>query len=760
MIRVCKDIQGVGRFVDYSSDGQDFKRLTLVYGENGSGKTTMARLLRSAGSGDTDIMEALHTLDAEDPAYVKLATSDGDIELSEWAWADTLDDVAVYDSSFVHNNVFAGNTVEHRHKKNMYRLVVGEKGVNLTEQEEHLKQEAKDLRSDIKDIKTEITKLISSNMTASEFVDLDVSEEDIEEKLSNTKKKIDIYDKKKKIKDKPSLEGVELPSVPNEEILEILGKSLDSIEKRAEDQVAKHINTHLDEDGEDWLEKGYNYSSSSHECPYCGQNINNIDLIEAYKGYFSKEYDKLKNKIKEYRNNIRNILGERELTFIHKIISKNEQLIEFWSEHIDIEKLNLSFDDVRDIWVRLRKSLLKDIENKESGPLEEVDFSEEAVEAISSFENLKIKVERYNEKIESINKKIEDTKGEADKSSKSEEIKNLKVIKDKRKRKSEEVKDICKEYEKKESKLNETEKRREEAREKANEYTKKVFEEYQSDINKYLTKFGAKFGIVNMKTSRRGKKLSSKYSINVRGEEVNIGGKGVDEGTPEFGTALSTGDKNTLAYALFCAQMEKRNLSDTIVVIDDPVTSLDIHREENAAQEVIKISKRAKQTIILSHNPHFLHTVHNHRRNNLSQRLLKIKMLGDKSVITKWEKYEDLRDEFRKDINKLREFIEKGVGEKVSVCRSIRPVIEAYIQVAYHGLVNPKGGIAEYISCIRSAEPGSDSLAEMKEYLADLNDIKDFTDPFMHGRYTPQSQPPAHQAVCSYAERALEIIRP
>ena len=77
--------------------------------------------------------------------------------------------------------------------------------------------------------------------------------------------------------------------------------------------------------------------------------------------------------------------------------------------------------------------------------------------------------------------------------------------------------------------------------------------------------------------------------------------------TPNFRNTLSAGDKSVLALALFLAQCNADSeLNDTIVVLDDPFTSLDNFRRQFTAIEIRRICERAKQTIVLSHDKGFL----------------------------------------------------------------------------------------------------------------------------------------------------------
>ncbi|QIE42821.1 AAA family ATPase [Rhodobacteraceae bacterium SC52] len=94
-----------------------------------------------------------------------------------------------------------------------------------------------------------------------------------------------------------------------------------------------------------------------------------------------------------------------------------------------------------------------------------------------------------------------------------------------------------------------------------------------------------------------------------RSNEVPVSPRasGDTTGAPSFRNTLSAGDKSVLALALFLAQCNADpDLGETIIVLDDPFTSLDNFRRQFTAIEIRRICDRANQTIVLSHDKRFL----------------------------------------------------------------------------------------------------------------------------------------------------------
>ena len=66
-------IQNVGRFHNASAAGDvEFRKFTLIYGENGRGKTTICAILRSLQSGDGGHIVGRQTLGTVAAAGVKV----------------------------------------------------------------------------------------------------------------------------------------------------------------------------------------------------------------------------------------------------------------------------------------------------------------------------------------------------------------------------------------------------------------------------------------------------------------------------------------------------------------------------------------------------------------------------------------------------------------------------------------------------------------------------------------------------------------
>lgn len=93
MLEKIVQIKNIGRFRDYAAKGDvTFRKLTLVYAENGRGKTTLCAILRSLQTGQTDFIRERKTLATTDPAFVHLRLNNANYQFTNGAWTERFRD--------------------------------------------------------------------------------------------------------------------------------------------------------------------------------------------------------------------------------------------------------------------------------------------------------------------------------------------------------------------------------------------------------------------------------------------------------------------------------------------------------------------------------------------------------------------------------------------------------------------------------------------------------------------------------------------
>ena len=161
MIRKFISIKNVGRFLSYgASKDVELKRHSLIFAENGRGKTTLCAILRSLQTGNAAVVKGRTTLGVADPAEVKILLADGSTAtFANGTWNTTLPNLAIFDSTFVAENVYSGDAVELDHKRKLYGIIVGKQGADMARRIEELDTASCDKSAEIRDKRTGTTLL-------------------------------------------------------------------------------------------------------------------------------------------------------------------------------------------------------------------------------------------------------------------------------------------------------------------------------------------------------------------------------------------------------------------------------------------------------------------------------------------------------------------------------------------------------------------------------------------------------------------------
>src|SRR5262249_47028632 len=133
-------------------------------------KTTLAAIFRSLQSGSPHWVLERQTLNRNDPPEISLLFAGGLVSFSNGAWSAPVPGIEVFDNTFVHENVYAGDCVQHDHKKNLYRVIVGEQGITLAAEVDALDAKVRDANKDIGEKKLALCRSISPGMDVEDFV--------------------------------------------------------------------------------------------------------------------------------------------------------------------------------------------------------------------------------------------------------------------------------------------------------------------------------------------------------------------------------------------------------------------------------------------------------------------------------------------------------------------------------------------------------------------------------------------------------------
>src|SRR5690242_16367986 len=100
MLKKFVTIKNVGRFLKYGAAGDvELKRYSVIFAENGRGKTTLCAILRSLQSGVAAHVLGRRTLGSHDAPEVRILQDGGTLTFTNGAWSATVPEIAIFDAT-------------------------------------------------------------------------------------------------------------------------------------------------------------------------------------------------------------------------------------------------------------------------------------------------------------------------------------------------------------------------------------------------------------------------------------------------------------------------------------------------------------------------------------------------------------------------------------------------------------------------------------------------------------------------------------
>ncbi len=599
MIKTIRSIANVGKIVNFTgTDNDPFRKLTLIYAENGRGKTTLVDILRSMQSGEGHYITARRTLGASGSPEVSILLEPGTATFHDGRWDRTLADIEIFDDTFIHENVYAGDVVGLDHKKNLYRVIVGEEGVKLARKVDELDAASREMARDIRETEQCVVAYLPKGISLEVFTDLPRPYGDFDAKLSELQAKLSALQRDREIRETGYLRKILLPALL-EGFFEVLAKELSDVSKHAEQTMRAHMQQYgMDHRGEAWLEQGLKYTQGG-LCPFCEQKLTGNALIESYQAFFGASYRNLKSEIDTLRDEMEKRFGEHARLQLERDIADNRALRTFWRQFVTLHLSEPPCDDLQRGWHELRTAAQKHLERKRASPLERVSPEPDLEAAHKEWTRLSGEVKPFNEAVDYANTRlIARMKQAIDTTSLEEVVQEVAQLQATKIHHTPEADKACRAYKAALQKRKELEDEKKAAKKKLDDYTKGILPRYERRITELLKGFKTEFG---------GGRPSASYDIDINKTQVGLGTAKIQPGTPCFKNTLSSGDRSTLALVFFLARLQDDpRLAEKIVVFDDPITNQDDFRSAHTQQLIRDLYDKTKQLVVLSHDPRFL----------------------------------------------------------------------------------------------------------------------------------------------------------
>lgn len=763
MLTKVLGIDGVGLLHQVKGGNKyPFRKVTFLYAENGRGKSTLASVLTSCATRDSDLIEDRVTIDAQIRPAAKLMFDSALAEYKDGSWTGFTPDILVYDGHFVNSNVHAGNEVTSNQRANLLDFALGASAVQARQREQDATAAERRESANVKSLRQEVETLVDGKMSVPQFRAL-VEDPQIDDKIAAAEQHLAALARSVEIKRQPLPEEYRISSLNLQEVFSVLNSTLESVHAQAAAKVTDHLSHLNDANSAPWIRQGLEIANDD-RCPFCGQDTSAVELLDMYRIFFDKAYSELQAVVEKSSRLVFQQTDPGRIDSIAHARSRNNETLEQWREYVSVPFL----DDERDELAQLSLSSLRDsLESlfaRKMSSITEACGSEEDLEELERLWNQFVGVyDDENQVIQAARSAIDEYKNSLDGSSLDErrnDVDRLRLTKLRYNPESVNLLDNAREAE---IRLRDAERDKRDARNDLNTIMRDTLSEFKDTINEHLNLFNAEFQITEINHNYRGSTPRVEYQIRLRGEAIELNG-----GRPTFATALSEGDKKTMGFAFFAAStLADPNLSEKIVVIDDPMSSLDAPRREHTAKVVEQISNRAKQVILMAHDGHFLRST----RDRLMRKDPSLQ-ISEVSLRMSSRKYSDIstldldalcQSDYLRNYKLVSGVVSGEINEPERVTSgaiALRLLLEGYLHRKYPEAIPTGVTLGKAITAIEEAAGKDSPCAAMSSRVDELREMNDYVSQFHHETQPDYSaaQRADHQEIARNGARILRFI--
>ncbi|MCB4762842.1 MAG: AAA family ATPase [Sulfurovum sp.] len=573
-------IKGIASYKEEASLITD-KKINLIYGLNGTGKTTLSNFLK----------------DKNHSKFNKCEVKGGDTAK-----------LLVYNQEFINENFYERDDLKGVFTVSTENAIAEENIKNAKKEIERLKSkeilkndELEKIQEKIKDKRTATTKKIWEIKTT-----FSGGDKILDYCLEGVKGSKDSLFDHIRLLDKPTIKPTKTTDELKKEIAKIEGDEATEMELLSK-IVLDEILTIEDEPifseviignenssvssliqelrNSDWVKQGLSYIpkeiNEPKNCPFCQQKTITDDLAKEIKNYFDKTYEDKISKIKSFEES-------------YKTIKNNIPKLEYYLQNTFDTDKKVELRSAYEKLVRLLSGNIKSIQEKIKSP-----------SGAKILKSSKIVLDECNDLVEVENSKIRKH---------NENIKNKKIVKDKIKKEFWEI--VRWEYDTYISSFEVDTKKLKKEESKIDEALKKITNNIktQNDIIK-----SNQDKTINIEKAIESINyqlvLLGLYGFEIKPHEGNFYRiVREDESKPEF-QSLSEGEKMIISFLYFielCKGKENKDetVTDKIVVIDDPISSLSHNYIFNIAQLIKNSffdSSDYLQIFVMTHSMYFFH---------------------------------------------------------------------------------------------------------------------------------------------------------
>ena len=681
-------------------------QLTLFYGRNGRGKSTLTAVLRAARDGTAaTVLERQSLGNSGATPKVTLISTASNIIFESGVWNTKSAPIEVFDTTFIADNVFAGELVDLSHDRGLFSLIIGAEGVRLANHLEKFNALAKTSAAALKETENAFADDFPAFMSKEEFFALVPN--------SNDKKLLDAADlalkavqQADKIAALQGLETLTMPDLPNN-FAAILPSTIADIDASARVRLVEHFRRFaLDKTGEAWINYGIEHIQQN-ACPLCGRDhVDAEGMVTLYGQIFGETYKAHLATITKATTELEDRLGEDARTELARKASINAERATKWGQYLDLGSELPDASALVKYLADTHRDARALTDRKRSSPLEVIEAADELSLVNESLASAREFLKRYNAAVGSINEATSRAVAAAPMTVAAatlarDDLKKRMARHDpgvkgrinaylRAKRRNERARTIRTKIQK--------------ALKNANEG---AAEHYHQRVNYYLGRFSARFTISKITNSMQGNAGQADYGLFIKGEAIARGRGRQAEAIPTFRNTLSAGDKTTLAFAFFLAKVDHdTGLSGKTLVIDDPLSSHDSQRRRETVSAIKDLCARCRQVIVLSHDEFLLREVER-RCVGIPSAAFKIDFTGgdEWSSASAVDLDQLCRAEHVRLVDEIIAFIDECRGNADHIVHHVRRVLETHYRRSYMAYFPHDRNLGQIVKDIAAAGP-------------------------------------------------------
>lgn len=732
---VC--IDGVGVLRKGVPKAVDLAKICLIYADNARGKSTLSSLLLACSSFSAQDVIQRKTVGAATGQNVhfrfkpKSDAAAVSVNFDGAGWAGIRPNLHVFNQAFVERNVYASTGVLPEQREALLSLALGDAAVTQRAKFEEQSVVQRECAGKVAAAEGALQGYRGSQ-TVDQFIALQPLA-DVDAQIVETEKAIGAARAANEIAKRPEFRPLVVPSFKFDGLPEVLASSFESLSVKAEETAMRHFSKHKGAATERWVAEGLNHVPEE-DCPFCGQPTGELELLKAYKAYFDGSYSAHLKRIAALRDSIADRLGDRQLFSWRVNQEFNKGLMSVWAESLgELDIPRLDYEKAMGTLDAVRSRVLEVAEQKERNPLASLDPAAFG-RALDELQTLTVEAESYNSQVRTLNERIAAFKAEhavGDVAALSTKRDQLLV---RRNRYEPKVVALVEAVTTARSAYKVAETAKDVARAEVDKLMTETLAKFQTSINGWLAKFSAPFQVDQLAPTYKGGGLRSEYVLKVRGATVMVGPGG--GGQLSFHSALSEGDKRTLAFAFFLAKLfADPARASASVILDDVFTSLDKHRRHNTIEAVLRMSSECAQVVALGHDAHFLR--------ELKKRVTK-KKLGatvelalhrdaeDYSYIDAFDLDDYCSSEYYKHYVLVERFVAAdNTVNLLEVAKALRLLVEGHLHRCFPKKFKEGQTVGDMLEQVKNAK-APDPLARLHPLHAELVSFNDFAAAFHH----------------------------